>query len=64
MRFLTDLMYLFNEQFGAKNVENLKQFITVRQSLSKTVIRVLALYMNYAESKNTEVDETFYNSVL
>jgi hypothetical protein len=64
VRFLSDLLYLFNEQFSSNNFENIRQFIAVRQTLCKTVIRVLALYVNYATQCNKDVDETFYNSVL
>jgi len=53
-------MFLFNEQFLNNNYDNIKQFIAVRQSLAKTVLRVLALYINYGSHSNTEVDQTFY----
>ena len=36
----------------------------MRQTLCKTVLRVVALYVNYANHSNKDVDETFYNSVL
>lgn len=47
---------MFNEQYQAKNVNNIAKFKSLRLTLIKVVLKFIALGINYAKVTNAPLD--------
>ena len=58
-RLIYTLLCMFNDQYASGNLDNVCRFTALRQTLTKLVLRYLALMINFSRNTDTPCDEKF-----